>query len=160
MRLLVAAEGDGLQSNVAKKFGHASFFLEVDTATMSVIPIKTSRHILKNDILQQASRGGITTIITGNLGPHAFGAIAANDMQAALAHDVRVDEAVKRFLEGELKILDAPTLEQAAEEREMLRRQQRENYGGRPSRRGTTGRVAPPTPRGRHHLQQFGGRGH
>ena len=52
----------------------------------------------------------VTTIITGNIGPHAFELTQQMNVQVALARRMSVSEALIKLQRDELKILDAPTL--------------------------------------------------
>ncbi len=160
MKLLIAAEGTSLDSSIARRFGHARFFLTVDTETTVISTVYEGGSMMRNDILRSAAQEGARTVVSGNIGPHAFAALSTNDMQAVLARGMTVGMAVERFLDGALHTLDAPTLRLALEEHEQHRIEHRRQF----LRRSGTSRGRSPftatTPRGRHHLQQFAGRGH
>ena len=159
MKVLIATEGNTLDYRVARKFSHASWYLEVDPETLACTPRHDPEHSQKQEILQEAAAHGVTAVIIGNIGPHGFGLLSANGLQAAFAPGAPAREALREFLQGELKILDAPTIAQSLEERERRRKATRlEHAKHRKTKPG--GGYGGPTQRGRHHLQQFGGRGH
>jgi len=159
MKLMIAAEGKTLEHTVSKKFGRATFFLEVDPETLACTPIENPGHAGKPAILKKAADDGVVAIITGNIGPHGFALLGANKMQAVFAPGMQAREAVTRYLRGDLKILDAPTIALSIEEHEQYKKQKRLEHTKHPS--GKIPRQSKgSTPRGRYHLQQFGGRGH
>jgi predicted Fe-Mo cluster-binding NifX family protein len=159
MKLLVAAEGNTLDDRVARKFGHATVFLELDPATLELRRLEHAEHSRKDFVLEQAAKNGVTAVVTGTMGPRAISLLSAQNMQAVFAPGATIREAAEGFLHGKLKTLDPAALAQATEEHEHLARQGRLEHrqGGKGK---APGQVRPPTPRGRHHLQQFGGRGH
>ena len=159
MKLLVAAEGNTLDALVARKFGHATVFLEIDPATLEFKVLKNAEHSRKDIVLEQAAEDGVTAVVTGSMGPRAVSLLSAQKMQAVFAPGITIREAAEGFLQGRLKTMDPEALAQASEEHEHLAQQGRLEHrrGGKGK---TPGQVKPPTPRGRHHLQQFGGRGH
>ncbi len=113
-----------------------------------------------HEIVPKAAEQGVTTIVTSNIGPRSYDLISPFNLQVVLARNVTVQEAIEKLRKGELKVVDAPTLRHSVEERELLRQGQREQYGMGGKRRKGRGRFTSGTPRGRHHLQQYSGRGH
>jgi predicted Fe-Mo cluster-binding NifX family protein len=159
MKLLIASEGRTLEHRVARKFAHARFFLEVDCEQLSLSAVHNVYRKDRAAILQKAVLSGIEILITGNIGPHGFALLGAQRMKAAFSPGTTGNEALARYSRNELKVLDAPTMAQSLEEHELHERQKRlEHTKGRSGK--MPGRSGGPTPRGRHHIQQFGGRGH
>lgn len=159
MRLLVAAEGKTLDDRVARKFGHATVFLVLDPETLEVKVLKNAETTRKDFVLEQAAADGVTAVVTGSMGPRAVSLLSAQKMQAVFAPGVTIREAAEGFLHGKLKTMDPEALTQAAEEHEHLAQQGRIEH--RQGKGKLPGQGKPPAPRGgRHHLQQFGGRGH
>jgi len=159
MKVLIATEGNTLDHRVARKFSHAAWYLEVDAETMACTPRHDPEHTQKQEILQDAAAHGVTAVILGNVGPHGFGLLSANGLQAAFAPGASGREALAELLEGKLKMLDAPTIAQSLEDRERRKKAKRLEHV-RQQKTKPGGGYAAPTQRGRHHLQQFGGRGH
>lgn len=160
MKTLIAAECDTLESGISKRFGKAAWYLIVDLETLAVTSSQNVDPRDHHEIVSKAAELGVTTIITGNIGPRSYDLISSSNMQIALARNMTAREAIEKLKKGELKILDAPTLKQSVEEHEFLRRGRREQFGKGGKRGGSKGGFAAGTPRGRHHLQQYGGRGH
>lgn len=159
MKVLIAAEGNTLDHRVARKFSHASWYLDVDPETLAFTARHDPDHAQKQEIFQEAASNGVTTVIIGHIGPHGFGLLSANSLKAAFAPGASAREALGELLDGKLKMLDAPTIAQSLEDRERRKKATRlEHARGKKNKPG--GGYSGPTGRGRHHLQQFGGRGH
>ena len=60
MKVLVAAEGKTLDNRVARKFSHASWYLEVDSETQACTARQDPDHSQKQEILQEAAANGVT----------------------------------------------------------------------------------------------------
>jgi len=159
MKLMIAASGRTLEDVVARKFGHAKYFLEVDPETMVFSAVENPGHGGKQALFLKAAQDGVAAVITGNIGPHGFSLLNAHTMEVAFAAGIPAREAVAKYLRGELKILDAPTIANALEEHELNRKQKRLEHMKHASPK-TPAFPRGTTPRGRHHLQQLGGRGH
>lgn len=161
MRVLIASDGKTLGSTIAKRFGHARWYLIVDLETGKVVT--TQQNVNRedhHDVVAKAAGEGVTAILTGNIGPRSYELISLHELQVAHAKHMTVQEALDRFRAGGLKILDAPTVRRNVEEHAFLMQGRRQQFrkGGR-SRAGW-GSSGGQTPRGQHHLQQYAGRGH
>jgi|WetSurMetagenome_2_1015567.scaffolds.fasta_scaffold952027_1 predicted Fe-Mo cluster-binding NifX family protein len=160
MKLLISAEGTTLSSKVSKRFGHAPQYLIVDTGSLDIQPVTKTEKISKQDLITGAVQEGVVGVITGHVGPHAFAALAAHSLFAILAHHVTVAEAIERFNRNELRILSAPSLQVTADVGRRPAASSRQTAGKRSARNANTVGYVADTARGRHHLQQFAGRGH
>jgi predicted Fe-Mo cluster-binding NifX family protein len=160
MKVLVASEGSTLESPVAKRFGGATWYLIVDVETETVNPIQNLEREDHHDIVPKAASEGVTTIVTGNIGPRSYELISSHKLRVAHCRSLSGHEALARLKRGELKILDAPTLQRNVEEHELLLQGRREQFARGRRSAGGKGTASRATPRGRHHLQQYGGRGH
>jgi predicted Fe-Mo cluster-binding NifX family protein len=160
MQILIAAEGKTLESRVARKFSHAAFFLEVNPDARSVRSAVHTARTPKRTFLRIAAERGVDTLMAGHIDTHTRLRIAAHRLRVVLAPGLPIREALARFLKGSLAVLDVSRIEQSLEEQEIIRMQKRQEHSRYPG----CGKGRPPfsdsTPRGRHHLQQFAGRGH
>ena len=113
MKILVGADGKNLESSVAKRFGHANYFIIYDAEAESINALANvdENHNHKN--LQGFRDNGIKIFIVGNIGPHAFKILNASDSRIYLARKQTVKEAIDRFLNGELKLLTEPTVKKS-----------------------------------------------
>ncbi len=114
MKVLVAANGSTLDSAVAKRFGHAPYYLYVDSETGQAQAINnTDHHDETHAIIPQMVGQGVEVFVTGNIGPHAFKLIRSLNRQVALARRMSASEALDKLQRGELEILSAPTLKRS-----------------------------------------------
>jgi predicted Fe-Mo cluster-binding NifX family protein len=123
VQVVIAANGPTLDSAVAKRFGHAPYYLMVNTATMQVQVIANYDHRDETDhhgqhdeshaIIPQLVGQGAELFITGNIGPHAFELVQSLNRQVAVARKMSAGEALARLQRGELEILSAPTVKQS-----------------------------------------------
>jgi predicted Fe-Mo cluster-binding NifX family protein len=160
MKVLISAEGTSRESKVSKRFGHAPHYVIVDTEAPDIRLLEGTGTMTKQDIIRKAAHEGVEAVITGHLGPHASAAIRANELVAVLAHDMTLGRAVEAYQHGELKTLDSSALEHSMEDHERRRMESRQQRGNRPLGYSNTVGFRSGTARGRHHLQQFAGRGH
>ncbi len=111
MKVLIAANGPILDSSVAKRFGHAPYYLFVDTATMQVQAIDNGEHDNETHaVIPDMVGQGVEVFITGNIGPHAFELIRSLDRRVALARQMSAGQALDKLTRGELEFLSAPTV--------------------------------------------------
>lgn len=160
MKVLIATDGKKLEHGVARRFGKASWYMivDVDTNDIELFPnLKLEDH---HEIVPKASERGVSTIITGNIGPRSYDLISSLNLRVALARNMSARDAIERLKQGTLKTLDAPTLRRNLEAHEIIAQGRRWQAGKGGKLTKGKGGFATATPRGQHHLQQYGGRGH
>lgn len=114
MNALIAADGTTLDRVVAKRFGHAPYYLYVDTDTGKVQVVENTDHDDETHaIISQMAQQGAEVFITGNIGPHAFALVRSLGRQVALARKMSAAAALEKYQKGELEILQAPTVKQS-----------------------------------------------
>jgi len=91
------------------RFGHSKYFLIYDTDTEEFQAHENIGNSKKHENLMSFINKGIEAVIVGNIGPHAFEIVNTSRSKVYLARKMSVDEAVKKFLNGELKQLTEPT---------------------------------------------------
>lgn len=117
MKVLVAATGPTLDSLVAQWFGHAPYYLLVDSTTMQVQVIDNREN---NDethaIIPRMAGQWAEVFITENIGPHAFQLARSLNRRVALARQISAGEALDKLQRGELEFLSAPTVKHSIHE--------------------------------------------
>ncbi|GAB4140621.1 MAG: hypothetical protein Fur0015_10770 [Ignavibacteriales bacterium] len=108
MLILIGSDGNKLESTIAKRFGHADYFILYDTVTKSFEAFENIDEGHNHENLQQFLEKGVESFIVGNIGPHAFEVINASKSKVYLARKMSVQEAIDNFLKGELKQLTEP----------------------------------------------------
>jgi len=155
MTILVAADGPMVESPVAEKFTKARWYLVVDTETLDSTVLPSTTFENHHEVIVRAAALGAEAVVTGHCGPSFYHQLLDTGMALAPAHGISVLESIQRYRRGALKVLREAD----------LRAQLERHEGGPPVARGAAQRehrmqaFAPVTPRGRHHLQQYSGRG-
>ncbi len=109
MLILLGSDGNNLQSPISKRFGHANYFILFNTEkktfeTFENIDKEHNHHNLQNFLDK-----GVAAFIVGNIGPHAFEIINTPESKVYLARKMSVQEAIEKYLKGELQQLTEPT---------------------------------------------------
>ena len=110
MLILVGSDGNSLESPVAKRFGHANYFIlfNMETKTFEAFENIAEEH--NHDNLQNFLDNGVEAFIVGNVGPHAFEIINTSKSKAYLARKMNVSDSIKKLLNEELEPLTNPTI--------------------------------------------------
>jgi predicted Fe-Mo cluster-binding NifX family protein len=114
MKIAVSTSGTDLSSPVEPRFGRCSYYLIVDTETMAFEVISNmalrSAHGAGIQAAQLVASTGVKAVLTGNVGPNAYGALSASSIQVVSGVTGTVREAVERFKRGELQATASPTV--------------------------------------------------
>jgi len=114
MKVLIAANGPEFDSKVAKRFGHAPYYLCVDSETGQTQVIDNrDRHDETHAIIPEMVGQGVEIFITGNIGPNAFRLAQSLNRPVALARKMSAGQALDKLQSGELELLSAPTLKRS-----------------------------------------------
>lgn len=114
MKICVTAAGNTLDAPVDPRFGRASYFIIVDSETMAfeAIPNMAADAMGGAGIqaAQAIARKGVNVIITGNVGPNAFQALASAGIKMVVGAYGTVREVIEKYKRGELRETRAPTV--------------------------------------------------
>jgi predicted Fe-Mo cluster-binding NifX family protein len=115
MKICITATSNNLDAQIDPRFGRSSYLIIVDSNTMQfeAIPniaagatggagIQAAQTIAKKDV---------KLLITGNVGPNAFGALSAANIDIVTGAIGAVREAIEKFKQGKFKKTSAPTVE-------------------------------------------------
>ncbi len=116
MKVLLATEGDNLESKIAKRFGHAPYYLIYETETNDFQIRGNKGHSDDHAELKELVRNGVENFIIGNIGPYAFDVLASEGAKIFLARGEVAKEALEKFLNSEIAPLEKPTLKRSIEE--------------------------------------------
>ena len=108
MKVAVTSQGPELSSQVDPRFGRARYFVVVDTDSGEFTAHDNTKNV---DAVQgagiQAGRTvvelGVAAVITGHVGPKAFGALQAGGIKVYPNASGTVKEAVEAFKAGQLQ---------------------------------------------------------
>ncbi len=117
MLLLIGSDGRTVDSAVAKRFGHASYFILFDTTSKTVTAVKNIDERHDHNNLHEFVRKGVEAFIVGNIGPFAFKIVNTPRSKVYLARMLSVQEAIDRFITDTLPVLTEPTAKHSIDHR-------------------------------------------
>jgi predicted Fe-Mo cluster-binding NifX family protein len=115
MRIAIAADEADSQSKIAKRFGHAKYYLLYDLEKNEFEPLLNPGHGEKHEVLFDIAAKGVSTFIVGNVGPGAFETISKINAKVYLARKMTVAEAIEKYGRNELEKLEEPTIKESFE---------------------------------------------
>jgi predicted Fe-Mo cluster-binding NifX family protein len=115
MKICVTANGNSLDAQIDPRFGRCSYLLIVDSETMQFEAVPNMAAGASGGAGIQAAQTiankGVKLLITGNVGPNAFGALSAAGIEVVTGAFGVVREAVEKYKRGEFAKTGAPTVD-------------------------------------------------
>jgi predicted Fe-Mo cluster-binding NifX family protein len=114
MKICVSATANNLEASLDPRFGRCLYLVIVNSETMefeaypNLAADSTGGAGIK--IAQTIANEGVKVVITGNVGPNAFGVLSAAGIEIVTGAFGTVREVVEKFKRGELKRTGAPTV--------------------------------------------------
>jgi predicted Fe-Mo cluster-binding NifX family protein len=113
MKIAVTARGDNASSEVDPRFGRASWFVIVDSASGDAHAIDNTRgidaaHGAGIRAAELVAGEDVGVVITGNCGPNAFRTLSAAGIAVVLGASGTVSAAVEAFKQGRLEPAAGP----------------------------------------------------
>jgi len=115
MLILLGSDGNNLESSIAKRFGHANYYIMFNTETETFVAFENRDEGHNHDNLKDFLNKRVEAFIVGNIGPQAFEVINTPKSKVYLARKMSVKEAVDKLIKGELIHLTEPTAKQSIE---------------------------------------------
>lgn len=113
MKIVVTANGEGLQAATSPIFGRCPTYLFVDTETMDVESVANPAVAAGGGAGVQAAQfvvqRGARAVLTGNIGPNAFQVFQAAGVAVYLCQEGTVEQAVEAYRAGKLPAVGLPT---------------------------------------------------
>ena len=114
MKIYVTSTGNSLEAQIDPRFGRCSYFVIVDSETMQFEAVPNMAASASGgagiQAAQTVANKGVKLLITGNVGPKAFQALASASIEVATGAFGTVREAVEKYKRGELSKTGAPTV--------------------------------------------------
>ncbi len=110
MLILIASDDKNLNSKIAKRFGHANYYILFDSEKKSFKSIKNIEEGHNHDTFEEFINNGVKKFIVGNIGPNAFEVINKSNTEIYLAIKMTVQEAINKLINKELERLWEPTV--------------------------------------------------
>jgi predicted Fe-Mo cluster-binding NifX family protein len=115
MKICVTATASTLDAQIDPRFGRCSYLIIVDSETMQFEAISNMAAGATGGAGIQAAQTiankGVKLLITGNVGPNAFGALSAAGIEIVTGASGTVREVVEKFKRGEFKKTREPTVD-------------------------------------------------
>lgn len=113
MKIGISSTGKDLNANVDPRFGRCSYFLIVDTETMSFESISNESAMASGGAGIQAAQGivnaGVEAVLTGNIGPNAFHTLSAAGIKIFAVVNRTVKEAIEQYKKGVSSETETPS---------------------------------------------------
>ena len=114
MKICVTATADSLEAQIDPRFGRCAYLIIADSETMQFEAVPNSAAGATGGAGIQAAQTiankGVELLITGNVGPNAFGALSAAGIEIVTGASGTVKEAIEKFKRGEFNKTGAPTV--------------------------------------------------
>jgi len=115
VKLAISSTGDNMDGEVDVRFGRCPYFIFVELEDKEI----KAHEIVENTSAKQAGGAGISAaeavakkgaqaVLTGNIGPRAFSVFSQFQIDVYPVTG-KISDAIKAFVNGELKKVDAPT---------------------------------------------------
>jgi predicted Fe-Mo cluster-binding NifX family protein len=116
MKIAVSSEGADPKANVDPRFGRARTFLLYDTETEKFEELENvqAKNLAQGAGIQAAQRVAdhrADVVLTGHCGPKAYRTLRAAGIDVVLGATGTVEEAVSRYVRGELRPATGPDVE-------------------------------------------------
>ncbi|HET54770.1 MAG TPA: dinitrogenase iron-molybdenum cofactor biosynthesis protein [Ignavibacteria bacterium] len=113
MLIAIGSDGKNLENKVAKRFGHAAYYIIYNTDDKSFKAMKNNDVDHTHAELSELLEKGVEVFIVGNIGPHAFELLIDGGAELYLARKMTVQEAIDKYGSGELEKLTESTVKQS-----------------------------------------------
>ena len=113
MKLVVTANGKGMDAPTSPFFGRCPWYVLVETETLECETIANPAQSAAGGAGIQAAQylvgQGVQAVVSGNVGPNAFQVLNAAGIPVYLSAEGTVRQAVENFQAGQLETTSAPT---------------------------------------------------
>ena len=158
MKFLVASVGNRLESFVAKRFEHAAWYLIVDSESLTCRAFRHNTPHDRHDVLHKASSDNVAAVVAGKFGESSLKMLRTGSLQIAFVHGISARQAIEKIVQREIEQLDVNEMRNGRNTPTTIERLIPKMKAGRIPLASAA--RASDSPRGHHHLQQYGGRGH
>lgn len=117
MKILLATEGNTIESKIAKRFGEAPYYLIYNSETKEIEARVNPGHDDNHSGLIDLVDEGILHFIIGNTGPNAFNVLNEMNAEVYLARNFIAKDALDKFNNDKLERLTKATLKRPIREK-------------------------------------------
>jgi predicted Fe-Mo cluster-binding NifX family protein len=114
MKICVSSTAENLEAHLDPRFGRCLYLVIVDSENMQFEAIPNMAAGATGGAGIQAAQTivnkGVKVVITGNVGPNAFGSLSAAGIEIVTGASGTVKEVVEQFKKGQLGKTGSPTV--------------------------------------------------
>jgi len=114
MKICVTATAASIDAQIDPRFGRCAYFLFIDFETLQFEAVPNISIGASSgagiQAAQTVANKGSHMLITGNVGPKAYGALSAAGIEVFVGAFGTAREAVEKFKKGELGKISSPTV--------------------------------------------------
>jgi predicted Fe-Mo cluster-binding NifX family protein len=114
MKICVSSTAENLEAQLDPRFGRCLYLIVVDPETMQFEAIPNMAAGATGGAGIQAAQTiankGVKVVITGNVGPNAFGSLSAAGIEIVTGASGTVKEVIEKFKKGQLGKTGSPTV--------------------------------------------------
>jgi predicted Fe-Mo cluster-binding NifX family protein len=113
-KICITAAGNSLDSMIDSRFGRCSFFIFIDLGTLKFEAIANPNITAMGGAGVQSAQlvmeKGAKTVLTGNVGPNAFQALHAAQIEIITGISGKVSDVLEKYKQGGLKSSKSPSV--------------------------------------------------
>jgi predicted Fe-Mo cluster-binding NifX family protein len=114
MKICVTAQAESLDAQIEARFGRCSFFVIVNSETMTYEVVSNTAVNAMGGAGVQAAQTlvdkDVSVVLTGNIGPNAYRVLSAAGIRMVTGVTGNVENAVKQYQKGTLSETTGPTV--------------------------------------------------
>ena len=115
MKICITSQGNDLESPVDPRFGRCRYFVVVDTDNGESEIVENSNKDGMGGVGVQSGQfmaeKQIKAVLTGNVGPNAFQALQAAEIQIITGVSGKVKDVIERYKKGEFETTNGPSVD-------------------------------------------------
>ena len=114
MKICVTSQADNLDAELDPRFGRCKYFLFVDKDTLEFEAVENPNIEATGGAGIQSGQlvanKGVTTVLTGNVGPNAFETLKAAGIDVVTGLSGSIREVVEKYKKGETEPTQGPSV--------------------------------------------------
>ena len=114
MKLCVTSQGNDLASQVDPRFGRCKYFIFVDSDSLEFEAVENPNAQFSGGAGIQSGQlmasKGVKAVLTGNIGPNAFGTLKAAKIEVFTGASGSVKDAIEKYKKGKLTSTQGPSV--------------------------------------------------
>ncbi|MBN1797637.1 MAG: NifB/NifX family molybdenum-iron cluster-binding protein [Spirochaetales bacterium] len=115
MKICITSQGNNLEAEVDPRFGRCSYFIIADPETLEFEAVSNINAQAGGGAGIQSgqlmSEQGVKAVLTGNVGPNAFQALKAAEIDIITGVSGKVMDAINKYIKGDYKPISSATVE-------------------------------------------------